>query len=252
MCGDVVDGGKAEYYSTAKKIFDYMIDKTEGLDVEFVMVPGNHDLCNGKFYDFDKFVKLYCPKQDEFEKNVKQVLESILITHHSPISEDATDGASIRHMPRLLDVINREKIGFHLHGHTHGTYPTKIGNECNSIGVGALLLKVEEMGSQFNLITYDGQSITSICNYLYRIDMDKYMSCPVWTKQKEKLSMPEVEVAESAWECQAVVDYIPRLVDPYDVVQSGGISLYYHREQIKTLSEILKTGNKAYGRQSTS
>lgn len=280
MCGDVVDGGKAEYYSIAKKIFDYMIDKTEGIDMEFIMVPGNHDLCNGEFCDFDTFAKEYCPKQEEFEnkhctsvaienlnfilanstyhkdysyglvdedaveKNVKQVLENILITHHSPISEDATDGASIRHMPRLLDVINREKIGFHLHGHTHGTYPTKIGNECNSIGVGALLLKAEEMGSQFNLITYDGQSITSICNYLYRIDMDKYMSCPVWTKQKEKHSMPEVEVAESEWECQAVVDYIPRLVGPYDVVQSGGISLYYHREQIKTLSEILKDNTR--------
>lgn len=273
MCGDVVDSGKAEYYSTAKKVFDYMVDKTEGFNMEFVMVPGNHDLCDGKFCDFDAFATSYCPKQDEFEKNhcssvaidnlnfilanstyhkdysyglvdeveveknVNHLLDNILITHHSPISEDANDSAPIRHLPRLLDVVNRERIGLHLHGHTHGTYCTKIGNDCNSIGVGSLFLKAEEMGSQFNLITYNGQSIESICSYLYRIDFDKYVPCPVWERQEEKKGVPEV--TEDAWECQVVEDYIPRLVGPYDVIQSGGISLYYHREQLKQLPEIL-------------
>ena len=69
ICGDVVDKGKKEDFVTAHEIFDYMIDKAKNMDIEFLMVPGNHDLCDNSFNDFDSFAQSYCPKQKAFEQN---------------------------------------------------------------------------------------------------------------------------------------------------------------------------------------
>ena len=181
-------GGRQEYFATAHEVFDYMIDKAGKMDIEFIMVLGNHDLCNGSFRDFDSFAKTYCPRQNVFEQNhcisifvgnlnfilansayhkdtdygkvdtimveenANCTMLNILVTHHSTISEDAEDKACIRDVPRLLDVINKTGICFHFHGHTHGTYPIRIANNCYSIGVGAAFMADLTMGVSLILL----------------------------------------------------------------------------------------------------
>lgn len=221
MCGDVCNKGEAKYYESAKNIFDYIKFKAGDRDIEFVMIPGNHDMCNHSFEAFDNFCGLYqkdcCKfsvencysksidrlnfimanssyhKHKEYGKvdvasvinNVSVYSDNILVTHHSTISEDETDSAAIRNIPRVLDTINNNNIIFHLHGHTHGAYSFEIGDKCKSIGVGAMFLAAEEMGSQFNLITVTNGKILKVCNYLYRIDRDKYIPDPVFSYEKE-------------------------------------------------------------------
>lgn len=68
MCGDVVDCGKAEYYESAKIVFEYIKKKIGTRTVEFAMIPGNHDLCNDSFSDFDAFNLAYSNEVGEFEK----------------------------------------------------------------------------------------------------------------------------------------------------------------------------------------
>lgn len=274
MCGDVVDKGKKEDFVTAHEIFDYMIDKAKNMDIEFLMVPGNHDLCDNSFNDFDSFAQSYCPKQKAFEQNhcisvsignlnfilansayhkktdygkvdTDMVEENanctklnILVTHHSTISEDEEDKACIRDVPKLLGVINKMGIYFHFHGHTHGTCPTCIADNCYSIGVGAAFMADLTMGSQFNLVEFDGEKPISICNYFYRKDWDQYTSEEIWTWTEKALNISET--ADVLVECQPVTDYIPRMAGPFDIVQSGGRYLQYQREQLKPLPAILE------------
>lgn len=273
ICGDVVDKGKKEDFVTAHEIFDYMIDKAKNMDIEFLMVPGNHDLCDNSFNDFDSFAQSYCPKQKAFEQNhcisvsignlnfilansayhkktdygkvdtdmveenANCTMLNILVTHHSTISEDAEDKQCIRDVPKLHRVINKMGICFHFHGHTHGTYPHCIANHCYSIGVGAAFMADLTMGSQFNLIEFDGEKFISIDNFYYVIDRDYYISDKIWSQPEEALNIwgaPDVSV-----ECQFVTDYIPRMAGPFDVVQSSGRYLRYQREQLKPLHAIL-------------
>ena len=159
MCGDVVDYGQKEYFESAQKVFNYIEDKARKERIEFVMVPGNHDMCNNSFCAFDEFNKKYCEDVmgifetdsccvksienfnfilanstyhkdynygkvdfDAIEKCANPFLENILITHHSTVSEDDTDDANIRNFPRLRNVMDRNNIRYHFHGHTHGTF----------------------------------------------------------------------------------------------------------------------------------
>ncbi len=278
MCGDVVESGKKEYYYSAQKIFDYIRKKVveERVEVEFVMVPGNHDLCDNSFCSFDDFNKKYCNdikgkfetdsccvknienfnfilanstyhrdynygKVDfeAVEKSASPFLDNILITHHSTVSEDDNDTAAIRNIPRLTDVINRNKIRYHFHGHTHGTFWTRIGSEGYSLGVGAMLFKAEEMGSQFHLITIERNRIAKVVNYIYLIDRDKYISDLVYPESD--IEVEEVAIMEHNYTLrfQCPKDYISRQVGPFDIVQRGGISLYSNKEQIKPLYELM-------------
>ena len=275
MCGDIVDNGRSDYYSSAEKVFDYIIKKAENRNIEFIMAPGNHDLCNESFKAFDTFSEKYSSDSKAFvsvncySRNIEDVnfilvnstyhkdyeygkvdidsiganvdpqLTNILITHHSTISEDDQDTASIRNVPRLLDIINKYNIAYHLHGHTHGTYLTRIGHDCTSIGVGAMFHKAEEMGSQFHIITINGGEISQIHNYYYRIDRDKYIQEELELKAYEKTcETSEMRILKEESECPA--GYIKRLVGPFDIVQRGEISLTYNREKLKPLYTFLR------------
>lgn len=304
MCGDVVDCGDRSYYSSAEKIFDYMREKAkvQQLDVEFVMIPGNHDLCDNSFHAFDMFCKKYQCDAGEFElgscysKKVEDInfilansafhkdynygkVEAdeirkcadpnacnILLTHHSPMSEDENDTAAIREMPRLLDVINEQHIKYHLHGHTHGTYWTKIGYDCYSLGVGAMFQAAGEMGSQFHLITIRGNEICEAKNYYYFIDRGKYIETDIDIQGPQRAEAAEVSKGQDHTDCgnsnneadrnnigneafelsddiafQPPEAYITRMAGPFDIVQRGGIELLYNREEIMPLAEILST-----------
>lgn len=276
MCGDVVDCGKKEYFYSAQKIFNHIKKKAGEERVEFVMVPGNHDLCDNGFCSFDDFDKKYCNDVkgifetdsccvksvenfnfilanstyhrdynygkvdfDAIEKSASPLLDNILITHHSTVSEDDNDVANIRNIPRLIDVINRNQIRYHFHGHTHGTFWTRIGNEGNSLGVGAMLFKAEEMGSQFHLITIEQNRIVKIVNYIYLVDRDKYISDLVYNETN--IDINEITGIEQDYilRFQCPENYIFRQVGPYDIVQRGGIGLYYNKEQIKSLYDLM-------------
>lgn len=277
MCGDVVDCGKKEYFESAQKIFDYIKDRAKKVRVEFVMVPGNHDLCDNGFSSFDDFNKIYCSDVkgifetdnccvksienfnfilanstyhkdynygkvdfDAIEKSVSLFWDNILITHHSTVSEDDNDNASIRNVPRLINVINRNKIKYHFHGHTHGTFWTRIGREGYSLGVGATHFKAEEMYSQFHLITIERNEIAKIVNYIYRADLDKCISDQIYP-ESEPTEINEGIVIDPEYllKFQCPGNYISRKVGPFDIVQRGGISLVYNMEQIKSLYDLM-------------
>lgn len=284
MCGDVVDGGKKKYFKSAQKIFNYIKDNikdnirdnVQKERIEFVMVPGNHDMCDNSFCAFDEFNKKYCKDVvgifetdsccvksienfnfilanstyhkdynygkvdfDAIEKSANPLLDNILVTHHSTVSEDDNDIASIRNVSRLISVINRKNIRYHFHGHTHGTLWTRIGNEGYSLGVGAMFFKAEEMVSQFHLITIKGNRIVKIVNYMYLIDRDKYISDLIYEEKDIDIN-EEVFIQEKyILKLKHPENYISRKVGPFDIVQRGGISLVYNMEQIKSLYDLL-------------
>lgn len=280
MCGDVVDCGKKEYFESAQKIFNYIKDnikdKVQKERIEFVMVPGNHDMCDDSFYAFDEFNKKYCKDVigifekdsccvksienfnfilsnstyhkdynygkvdfDAIEKSANPLLDNILVTHHSTVSEDDNDTASIRNGSRLISVINRNNIKYHFHGHTHGTLWTRIGNEGYSLGVGAMFFKAGEMGSQFHLITIERNRIVKIVNYIYLIDRDKYIYDLIYAEKDIDIN-EEVFIQEKyILKIKCPENYISRKVGPFDIVQKGGISLVYNMEQIKSLYDWL-------------
>ena len=279
MCGDVIDCGKKEYFESAQKIFNYIKDRNrkERVEYEFVMVPGNHDLCDNSFSSFDDFSKIYCNDVkgifeidsccvksienfnfilanstfhkdiyygkvdfDAIEKNASPLLDNILITHHSTVSEDDNDAACIRNIPRLRDVIDRNNIRYHFHGHTHGTFLTRIGKEGYSLGVGALLFKAEEMCSQFHLIAIERNNIVKIINYVYLIDRDKYIPDQVYPETElTEIDEGIVNDPEYLLKFQCPGNYISRKVGPFDIVQRGGISLVYNMEQMKYLYDLM-------------
>lgn len=275
MCGDVVDKGKTEYYNVAIELFEYIKQKASNRSIEFIMVPGNHDLNKDYgFKAFDGFCEIYQPGIGKFEEypcysktvnsfnfilanssyhkdtdygkidaeaisnNAKPYLNNILITHHSPFSEDDYDKANIRNVPRLLDVINRTNIMYHLHGHTHGTYISSIGDNCKSLGVGAMFLEAKEMGSQFHMINIEDENIVSIYNYLYRIDLDKYISDLIY--QDDIKADNYICLIDNGYlNYKKPEDYICRKVAPFNIVQQGSISLLYSKEEIKNLKDAV-------------
>lgn len=273
MCGDVVDKGKIRYYNIANKILKYLKQKAGDRNIEFVMVPGNHDLnpdCGFKAFDdfceefqygVGRFVDGSCYSKivnsfnfilanstyhksiyygqvdtESVIENVNPYLTNILITHHSPFSEDINDTANIRNVIRLFDVINDKNILFHLHGHTHGTYITSIANSCKSVGVGAMFLKAKEMGSQFHILSVENEKIVSIYNYYYRLDLDKYVPVLIYP---DKNNNNDYIIDDEYLGYTKPENYILRKVGPFDIVQQGGISLFYNKEHIKSLKEII-------------
>jgi len=273
MCGDVSNQGDNILYEPAKKIFKYIRNKAGNRFIEFVMIPGNHDVCNESFADFDNFCEqfqkdscrfvhyncysknienmnfilansAYSKELDYGNVDVEQIvsnanpyLVNVLVTHHSTISEDANDSAAMHNMSKLLDAINQNNIIYHLHGHTHGTYSFSIGDKCKSVGVGALFLAAQEMGSQFNLITIVDEEIVEICNYLYRIDRDKFIPDSIELGNEEK-KIAYNDLHNEFQKYEQPENYIQRVVAPYDIVQHGGISILYNQEQIKKLNEV--------------
>lgn len=280
MCGDVNNQGNKILYESAERIFKYIRERAGDRFIEFVMIPGNHDVCDESFADFDsfceqfqtdgcRFVHYNCYSKnigdmnfilansayhlanstyskeldygnvdvDQIVSNVNPYSVNVLVTHHSTISEDDNDSASIHNIPKLLAAIDQNNIIYHLHGHTHGTYRVRIGDRCQSIGVGALFLAAPEIGSQFNLITITDGKIVEVYNYFYRIDMDNFEPYLIKASREEKKISPD-NLYNEFKKYEQPENYIQRVVAPYDIVQQGGISMLYNREQIKKLDEV--------------
>lgn len=276
MCGDVIDKGTVENYKIADELFKYIKIKSGGRLIEFAMIPGNHDmdtLHKTGFKAFDNFVEKFqkdaCKfsvntcysknvddlnfvlansayhKDPDYGKvdiegivcNLNKFAPNILVTHHSTISEDETDGAAIRDMPCLIEVINKNNVIFHLHGHTHGMYQFVLGTGCYSIGVGTMFLQTPGSGSQFNLIELNGGKIDKIENYVYMKDRHGYIPNLLYPKNDIKMFQKSQEIIERIY-YKCPPNYICRMVAPFKIVQEGSFSILYNKEQQGKLSDI--------------
>jgi len=69
VCGDIVSKGTAPNYKKAKVIMDYF-KRLKQCRLHFLFVPGNHDLCEKSFKDFDAFIKSYNKELSFDGKNI--------------------------------------------------------------------------------------------------------------------------------------------------------------------------------------
>ena len=75
-CGDIVNkGDPKEYGISAISVFDFFKDKLKDKTIEFICVPGNHDLCNNEFVDFQTFFSR-CNKGIDFNTNNVSIYET--------------------------------------------------------------------------------------------------------------------------------------------------------------------------------
>ncbi|GAU78539.1 metallophosphoesterase [Fusibacter sp. 3D3] len=211
ICGDIIDKGDSTLFETACIIFDYMKnDLFSTIAVKFEFVPGNHDLCNNEFADFDNFTKRYTEVQYEYNDKVNSHLRAfngidvllsnstfhkntkigmldiqglrklpsenptILVVHHTLLSENDGDTSAIRNAYKLMEWAENNNIIAIMHGHTHGYKNILIGETCRVIGVGPFLKEVPDINKQFNFIETSEGRIDKVTNYRYSADLDMF------------------------------------------------------------------------------
>ena len=219
-CGDIVNKGNNFGYSTsAKYVFDYLKSEIKNKDIDFLFVPGNHDLCNSDFSAFCEFITDYntrldfchnnvilynTPKLDfllinsEFHKDIKygnidlkQVstqLEKaknpvIIVMHHTLMSRYAEDRSPLSNAYGLLDQIENNNVIGVLHGHTHGFSNILIGSNCRIVGVGSLFKYIPNCNNQFNVIEISQRCIETVTNYRYHFDLDSFNQVLLYKNQ---------------------------------------------------------------------
>jgi thymidylate synthase/metallophosphoesterase superfamily enzyme len=218
VCGDIVDRGNDTMYNYAEEIFNHIKQCFYEYKLNFEFVPGNHDLCNENFEAYDKFIAKFIMSSYAYNNGVnthlreyssinlvlsnsihhrdktygKLDVESIesslnekptlLVIHHTLLSENDGDISSIRNSYKIMDLVERKKVIAILHGHTHGYKDIKIGGKCRIIGVGPMFKEVADINNQFNLVDLNGYHIQMITNYRYSADLDEYTPITVHTE----------------------------------------------------------------------
>lgn len=224
VCGDIIDKGETSLFKKAEIIFDYLKNEVfSALNVKFEFVPGNHDLCNLKFVGFDNFIKKYI--EDPYEYNGKAnnhlrlfngintllsnssfkrsyefgMLDitglktlpiqepTILVTHHTLLSENDADTSAIRNAYKLMEWIESKNVIAIIHGHTHGYKNILIGEKCRVIGVGPFLKQVPDINNQFNLIETSYGRIDKVTNYRFSADLDCFTSHDVFVEDSRNI-----------------------------------------------------------------
>lgn len=213
ICGDIYDKGNDLGNVPAFKILNYLRNKFKSFELSFEFVPGNHDLVNADFIEFDELIGVYTDsnkysyskenlvirnygditlilinsvyhKDHEYgdidiktlEKEIRSIKNNIiLVTHHTLMSRYDKDKSPIRNSYDLLNLIEEKKISAVLHGHTHGYSKIKVGENCHVIGVGPFLKYENDINNQFNLIKIIGGDIISIDNYGYLGDTKEFI-----------------------------------------------------------------------------
>lgn len=210
-CGDIVNKGEPkEYGNSAISVFDFFKTKFKDKTIEFICVPGNHDLCNNKFKDFQTFFSRYntginfntnnvsiyeTPFLDylllntTFHKDItygnidliqlKQHLDktskpAIIIMHHTLMSRYPNDRSGITNAYEFLKQLENKRVIGILHGHTHGYSDLLVGGECRVIGVGSLFAYFKNCNNQFNVIEIGPKSIDCVENYRYHFDLKEF------------------------------------------------------------------------------
>lgn len=264
-CGDIINGGVPEAFSKAIEVYDYIKKKFDKWNVSFEFIPGNHDLCGKSLKEFDNFIRKYQATPYSFfyenshsreinglnfiltssvshrdwqygmvdfksiESKLSNQKDNVLVVHHSPLSEDIADSANIRDAKKLF----RMPIQYILHGHTHGESVFDFGSLL--IGVGPMFITEDNINNQFNLIDINYGEIASVYNYWFRKDYDHYLKKKTFPKSDDKEKRIKSIIKR---EYSRPQKYIQRKVAPYKFIQEGSISLYFNREDKKTLLDI--------------
>lgn len=210
-CGDIVNrGNPKEYNSSAISVFDFLKNKLDNKSVDFICVPGNHDLCNNEFTDFQEFIKRYNHKINFISDNVslyettyinyllintsfhkeisygnvdlvqlKKHLHGIskpiiVVMHHTLMSRYAKDRSSISNAYEFLKQLEDKNVIGIVHGHTHGYSDILVGTKCRLIGVGSLFEYFKNCNNQFNVIEIGPGTIERIENYRYHFDLKDF------------------------------------------------------------------------------
>ncbi|HOV27839.1 MAG TPA: metallophosphoesterase [Pseudobacteroides sp.] len=177
-----------EHYNNFVKNFDSSYDHTYTLlrkeydDVDLLLANSvHHGNCKYGLLDFEalRMIELQKP--------------TLLVTHHTFLSESDTDIAPIRNAYKLFDEIEKKEIIGVLHGHTHGYKDITIGNKCRVIGVGPFLKDIPNINNQANLVTVTPSGIQKVLNYFYRSDLDQYVSRSVYTRDNSLYKGSNIE-----------------------------------------------------------
>ena len=210
-CGDIVNKGICTGYNKiAKKVFDFIKDQLATHKIEFVYVPGNHDLCANTLTDYNNFIKEYNSNIDlmnnnatlystqdfdflllntTFHKDIKygnidlelfksEIKKStkpiIVVMHHTLMSRYEDDCSSIRNAYGLFSELEKNNVFCVLHGHTHGFSNILIGDKCRVVGIGSLFAHIPNCNNQFNMIDITLDRVDRVTNYRYNSDINGF------------------------------------------------------------------------------
>lgn len=105
---------------------------------------------------------------------------TLVLTHHTLLSENNEDASAIRNAYKLLEQIEKKEILGVLHGHTHGYKDINIGEKCPVVGVGPFLKDVPNVNNQANLVIVTASGIHKVINFYFRADLDRFESLSVF------------------------------------------------------------------------
>lgn len=219
ICGDVTDKGNKNGYDNAIKVIDYLKVKFTDYNFKLEFIPGNHDICEEKFEEFDKFIARYIDGKYSYEdKNIvvrnygginlvlvnssyhkdhkygkidlvqlrnelKGNENNFVIMHHTFISEYDDDQSAIRNAYKFIKALDENNVCALLHGHTHGYSDISISKECKVIGVGPLFKKLEDINNQFNIIEIKAGKVNRVYNMRYSSDLENYSLVDVFSRE---------------------------------------------------------------------
>lgn len=210
-CGDIVNkGNPKEYYNSAITVFDFLKNKLNNKSIDFIYVPGNHDLCNNEFKDFQVFIQRYNSKINFVSNNVsvyetrnvdyllintsfhKEVSYGnvdlaqlskylhvrskpvIVVMHHTLMSRYSKDRSGISNAYEFLKQLESNRVIGIIHGHTHGYSDILVGTNSRVIGVGSLFAYFKNCNNQFNIIDIAPGTIECVANYRYHFDFKDF------------------------------------------------------------------------------
>jgi predicted phosphodiesterase len=228
VCGDIVTGGKASCYKEAKEIMNFFKIKLKPCNLRFLFVPGNHDLCENSFKDFDDFIKPYNNelsfdngsvniweddairfillntsyhkdttfgnfdekelKKLEFQKKPSIIKPTVTIMHHTLMSRYNSDKSELNDAYNFINYLDSTSSVALLHGHTHGVSDIVVGKNCRLIGVGSLFKKILNCNNQFNIIDINNDNIQKIDNYKFQSDSVGFLKQPLFTNDEKYFS----------------------------------------------------------------
>lgn len=99
---------------------------------------------------------------------------TLVLTHHTLLSENNEDASAIRNAYKLLEQIEKKEILGVLHGHTHGYKDINIGKKCPVVGVGPFLKDVPNVNNQANLVIVTSSGIHKVVNFYFRADLNRF------------------------------------------------------------------------------
>lgn len=223
-CGDIVNRGVGnEYRGKAKEIFDYIKSNINEDKLDFLFVPGNHDLCEGNFDQLQKFIQMYNKKIDFLSNNVilyegkeidfllinscyhkdykygkvdikelnnivKRVKRpTVVVMHHTVFSRYSDDRSEISDAYKFFEILESNNIIGVLHGHTHGYSNVSIGSKCRVIGCGSIFEYINNCNNQFNVIDIQLEMVEKITNNRYISDLEDFEKILLFENKKRNI-----------------------------------------------------------------